>query len=96
MTRSLGIIAGIVLLAVEARGQTTPATPAELVSGPTAAATEETGDRWLFSASAHGYIVPDGRDYVQPTLTADHGRLHLEARYDYEELDTGSTQPIRW
>jgi hypothetical protein len=45
---------------------------------------------WSFSGSVYGYIVPDSREYVQPTLTADHGLLHLEARYNYEDLDTGS------
>jgi hypothetical protein len=34
--------------------------------------------------------VPESRDYVQPTITADHNWLHLEARYNYENLDTGS------
>jgi len=34
--------------------------------------------------------VPDSRDYVQPTIAADRGWLHLEARYNYEALDTGS------
>src|SRR5262249_42686889 len=37
-----------------------------------------------------GYIVHDDRDYVQPTVAADRGWLHLEARYNYEDLDTGS------
>ncbi len=45
---------------------------------------------WSYSASAFTYFVPDGRDYVQPTLTADRGWLHLEARYNYEALDTAS------
>jgi len=45
---------------------------------------------WSYSASIYGYIVPDSREYVQPTLTADHGRLHLEARYNYEDIETGS------
>jgi hypothetical protein len=45
---------------------------------------------WSFSASAYSYIVPDSRDYMQPTLTEDRGWLHLEARYNYEDLDTGS------
>ena len=45
---------------------------------------------WSFSASAYGYLVPDDRDYVQPTITADRSWLHLEARYNYEALDTGS------
>ena len=45
---------------------------------------------WSFSASAYTYIVPDDGNYVQPTFTADRGWLHLEARYNYEALDTGS------
>ena len=45
---------------------------------------------WSFSASAYTYVVPDDRNYVQPTVTADRGWLHLEARYNYEALDTGS------
>jgi hypothetical protein len=36
------------------------------------------------------YVIPDGREYVQPTIMADRGWLHLEARYNYEALDTGS------
>ena len=54
----------------------------------------ETGEvaesKWSFSFGALGYIVPDGRDYLQPTLTIDHEWLHLEARYNYEAIDTGS------
>ena len=45
---------------------------------------------WAFSASAYTYFVPDDGDYVQPTFTADRDWLHLEARYNYEALDTGS------
>jgi hypothetical protein len=44
---------------------------------------------WAFSASAAGYFAEDGH-YAQPTFTADHRRLHLEARYNYEALETGS------
>jgi hypothetical protein len=52
---------------------------------------EETTERaWSFSASITGYLVPDDRDYVQPTFAADRGWLHLEARYNYEALETGS------
>lgn len=46
--------------------------------------------RWTFSIAAYSYFVPDDRDYVQPTITADRGWLHLEARYNYEDLATGS------
>jgi len=45
---------------------------------------------WSFSASAYTYIVPDDRNYVQPTFGADRDWLHLEARYNYENLETGS------
>jgi hypothetical protein len=45
---------------------------------------------WSFTLSAYGYDAPDSEDYVNPGFTADHGRLHLEARYNYEALDTAS------
>ena len=45
---------------------------------------------WSFSASAYTFILPDSRNYVQPTVAADRGWLHLEARENYEALDTGS------
>lgn len=42
------------------------------------------------SLAAYTYIVPDDREYVQPTFLLDFDWLHLEARYNYESLDTGS------
>ncbi len=48
------------------------------------------GRAWSIGLSAFTYIVPDDREYVQPTITLDRGWLHLEARYNYENLDTGS------
>ena len=45
---------------------------------------------WSFSASGYTYFVPDDSNYLQPTFTADRGWLHLEARYNYEALETGS------
>ena len=45
---------------------------------------------WAFDVSLSQYFIPDGRDYLQPTVTADRGPLHLEARYNYEALDTAS------
>jgi hypothetical protein len=55
-----------------------------------APAEHKEGPSWSYSGIAYAYIVPDGRDYVQPTVTADYGALHLEGRYNYENLDTGS------
>ena len=78
-------------LAGQASAQTN-ATSIEASSTNTVAAeaTEPDGNGWSFSAAAYTYIVPDSRDYVQPTFTADRGWLHLEARYNYEDLETGS------
>lgn len=45
---------------------------------------------WEFAASAYGYFVPESQDFLLPTFTADRDWLHLEARYNYEALDTGS------
>ena len=45
---------------------------------------------WAFSVSAYTYIIPEDGDYVQPTLRVDHDWLHLEARHNYEDLDTTS------
>ena len=45
---------------------------------------------WEFSASGYTYFVPEDSNFLQPTFTADRDWLHLEARYNYEALDTGS------
>jgi hypothetical protein len=74
-----------------ALAQTTTNAPISTETNRPPALTEETDAKaWSFSASVYTYLVPDSRDYVQPTFTADHGWLHLEARYNYEALDTGS------
>ena len=41
-------------------------------------------------ASANIYFVEGADNFVQPTFFTDRGRLHLEARYNYEDRDTGS------
>ena len=45
---------------------------------------------WAFSATGMYYALPDQSDFLLAIATADHGQLHLEARYNYEALDTGS------
>jgi len=45
---------------------------------------------WSFAASVYTYLPPKDDAYAQPTITADRGGLHLEARYNYEDLETGS------
>lgn len=51
---------------------------------------ERSEKAWAFSASVYGYIIPDSQDYVNPNFSADRDWLHLEARYNYEALETGS------
>ncbi len=60
--------------------------------GTPAPATPKSPDKepWAYSLTTDGYIVPDGESYVSPVLTADRQWLHLEARYNYENLNTGS------
>jgi hypothetical protein len=64
------------VLAAQEEAEATP--PAE----------EESG--WEFNAGIYGYFPPEDTYYGQPTVMADHGALHLEARGNYEGLDTGS------
>jgi hypothetical protein len=59
-------------------------------SGPPSTAPAPAQNPWAYNVTVDGYIVPDGQSYVNPVLTADHNWLHLEARYNYENLRTGS------
>jgi len=43
-----------------------------------------------YTATATTYVVPDSRNYVEGVFTADRRWLHLEGRYNYENLETGS------
>jgi hypothetical protein len=91
MRPSRAILLALGLAAVQAHGQT-PLTnaPSLTTNLPSALAEESDAARWSFSASAYAYFVPDSREYVQPTFTADRDWLHLEARYNYENIETGS------
>jgi len=53
-------------------------------------ATPPAAQPWEYNVVVDGYIIPDGTSYVDPVFTADHNWLHLEARYNYENLHTGS------
>jgi hypothetical protein len=46
--------------------------------------------KWDLSLNMAGYLVPNDRSYASPTLAADRQHLHLEARYNYENQETGS------
>ena len=61
----------------------------ESVAGtPTIVSSE--GEAWECSISAATYVVRNGPDYVNPVFTADRSWVHVEARYNYEALKTGS------
>jgi len=82
------MLLALALCTCPASGQTT--TNAPVATHSPSPAIEHDAVAWSFSAYAYAYLVPDSRDYVQPTITADRNWLHLEARYNYENLDTGS------
>jgi hypothetical protein len=80
----------IVLLAAgPARAQAQAPAPAGAVPAQASPA-DPAEKQWSFSAAVSGYFLPDDTDYAQPAVTADRGRLHLEARYNYEDRETGS------
>jgi len=56
----------------------------------TAAPGAGTAPAWEWGPSVLLYVLRDEADFLQPTLTADRGPLHLEARYNYEDRETGS------
>lgn len=76
------------LVATAASAQTPVASSTN--SAPVKAELEPPDDTWEFSITALTYVIPDAREYIQPTITADLDWFHVEARYNYEALDTGS------
>jgi hypothetical protein len=84
-----GLLAVVMLVASRALAEgTTTDAPIPPASHPVAVDADHRTTS--FSASLFGYFVPENQDYAQPTLAADCGRLHLEARYNYEALQSGS------
>jgi hypothetical protein len=82
-TQQLGVLAAVVLLSGRMLGQGTAA-------GASAKSADAAKNPWAFNLTIDGYIVPNSQSYVDPVFTADRGWLHLEARYNYENLRTGS------
>jgi hypothetical protein len=58
-----------------------------LVTAPSSTA-DATG--WAYSATGMYYSFRNQDDFTLAVATADRGRLHLEARYNYEAIDSGS------
>lgn len=82
----------LALAALLACGAATASAQDKAGAAPDAAETAAAAESpaWEFGASVYGYFPPEDRDYGQPTVTADRGALHLEARYNYEGIETGS------
>ena len=83
-----GLVAALlaVLAAAPARAQAGgPPAP-----GASPAAASPAPEGWSYDLAALYYVLPDDRNYVQPMFTARGGRLHVEARYNYEDLHTTS------
>jgi len=68
-----------------------PVAAAQTPHPPLPSSSTVEGGAWAFGASAYTYLPPDSPNYVQPTVTADRDALHLEARYNYEEMHAIST-----
>ncbi len=69
-----------------------PAAAQEVPHGPEPGDAQEAAPArpaWSFSAEAYLYLKEDG-DILVPLVRADHGPLHLEARYQYEGKKTFS------
>lgn len=83
ISQSFAALALVVLLTSSASGQATSNSKQDS-SGTSAS------NPWSFSLTADGYVVPHSEFFVSPTVTADREWLHLEARYNYENQQTGS------
>jgi hypothetical protein len=66
------------------------AAPAQVPAPTPASAPKPSGEPWAYSLTVDAYFVPNEVDYGDPVFTADRKWLHLEARYNYENLHTGS------
>jgi hypothetical protein len=49
-----------------------------------------TAQVWSYRLNATMNVLPSEPDYLQPTLAADRGSLHLESRYNYEDRESAS------
>ena len=63
---------------------------AGLVAVPTRSAFAEDARNWGVGATAYGYSVPDQPDFVMVVAPVDIRWFHIEGRYNYESLHTGS------
>jgi hypothetical protein len=88
MRAALPLVLAVLAPAVSWGAETpaaSPGRPPQAEAAPAAGASA-----WTGSASAAWYSLPDEEDFLMPIVTARRDRLHLEARYNYEDRGTGS------
>ena len=56
----------------------------------TRAQADPTATPWSYSLSGYYFALPNASDYMVGIAAANRGPLHLEARYNYENIDAGS------
>jgi hypothetical protein len=81
--RTVALLCWFVSIASVVRAQTAGARNQE-------APGESSQPTWSLRASAATYLLPDEENYIQPTLAADRGALHLESRFNYEDRNSVS------
>jgi hypothetical protein len=65
--------------------------PAQEISENVSTATSDSAAKqWHYDFNISAYFVPHDRSYASPTFSVDHGHVHLGARYNYEDKETGS------
>ena len=62
----------------------------ETVKDSLAKGPDSTSSSWSFSAAAYYYILPHEKNTTTLLGYADYKSLHFEARYNYEDRETGS------
>ena len=83
VARQFGAIAVTVFFVASALAQVSTGS----ASGTSA---DSSTNKWAYNLTIDGYIVPDDQSFVDPVFMADRNWLHLEARYNYENLRTSS------
>jgi hypothetical protein len=78
------VVAWLLASAASPASAQEPAPPAPAAPAPAST------PAWSWTAAAALYVLPDDANYVQPMVAGDRGRLHLEARYNYEAQKTFS------
>src|SRR5215468_1878776 len=84
------VLAGLLLLSCGWTQTSTQWQSKPQPHSPEPRARTATAAAWQYSLTVDGYLIEGEDGYAQPTVTGDHNWLHLEARYNYENLHTGS------